>query len=163
VNTFGELITAVATVHTASAGWDTATSNVMARWQLCHTSTVPDWIPGSEAWLRVLTLTAIAHGHHHVPLGHLDLKTDHARRHDGRLVVIDAETLRPDLTGLPDLITLAWLACELRLPMTGSDIRHAYRHEVNELGASWSDPDLTAALRAFAEATGLHRLHGIAS
>jgi hypothetical protein len=30
-----------------------------------------------------------------------------------------AEALRPDLTGMPDLITLAWLAGELCLPNTG--------------------------------------------
>lgn len=163
IDTFDELITAVARVHTASARWGTAISDVMARWQMRNISTIPNWIPRPEAWQRVLALTATAHGHLHVPLGHLDLKADHARRRDGRLLIIDAETLRPDLTGLPDLITLAWLARELRLPMTARDIRHAYHRKVNELGADWSDSRLTAALRAFAKATGLHRLHGLAS
>ncbi len=42
-------------------------------------------------------------------------------------------------------------------------IRHAYRDCVTELGARWSDTDLVKALRAFADATGLHCLHDIAS
>ncbi|MEO7195355.1 MAG: hypothetical protein ABIZ05_11115 [Pseudonocardiaceae bacterium] len=90
--------------------------------------------------------------------------TARARRHpDGRLAIIDAETLRPDLTGMPDLITLAWLAREIDLPMTSREIRHAYRDRVNERGAHWTDTALVTALRAFAHATGLHRLHDVAS
>lgn len=163
---FGELIGAVATVHTASARWDPATSEAMAAWrvQTALTAPAPDWITRPNAWRRVLHLTAQAHGPTHVPLGHLDLKADHARRHpDGRLAIIDAETLRPDLTGLPDLITLAYLAREMQLPITGRGIRHTYRDRVNQLGARWSDTDLVAALRAFADATGLHCLHDVAS
>ncbi|MGB8198351.1 MAG: hypothetical protein WCF33_01435, partial [Pseudonocardiaceae bacterium] len=163
---FDELIDAVATVHTASIRWDTPTSEMMAAWrvQTALTAPTPDWITRPDAWRRVLHLTAQAHGPVHVPLGHLDLKTDHARRHpDGRLAIIDAETLRPDLTGLPDLITLAYLAREIQLPITGLRIRHTYRDHVNQLGAHWSDTDLVAALRAFADATGLHCLHDVAS
>ncbi|MGH3421781.1 MAG: hypothetical protein ACRDOD_19570 [Streptosporangiaceae bacterium] len=161
---FGELVTAVATVHTASARWDTETTAVMADWRVgvALAARTPDWIAQPVAWRCLLRLTAAAHGLYHVPLGQLDLKADHAHRHpDGRLAIIDAETLRPDLTGMPDLITLAWLAGELGLPHTGRDVRHAYLDRVNALGAHWSDTTLVAALRAFAEATGLHRLHGV--
>jgi hypothetical protein len=163
---FGELIGALATVHTTSARWDTPTGEAMAAWrvQTALTAPTPDWITQPDAWRRVLHLTAQAHGPTHVPLGHLDLKIEHARRHpDGRLAIIDAETLRPDLTGLPDLITLAYLAREIQLPITARGIRHVYRHRVNQLGTHWSDTDLVEALRAFADATGLHCLHDIAT
>jgi hypothetical protein len=63
---------------------------------------------------------------------------------------------------MPDLVTLAWLAGELGLPRTGRDVRRGYLDAVNALGGQWSDTALAAALRAFAEATGLHRLHGVA-
>ncbi|MGH3771448.1 MAG: MBL fold metallo-hydrolase [Pseudonocardiaceae bacterium] len=163
---FDELIAAVATVHTASARWDIQTSEVMAGWRVRNAlaTPTPNWITQPEVWRRLLRLTAAAHGPGHVPLGQLDLKADHARRQpDGRLAIIDAETLRPDLTGMPDLITLAWLAREINLPMTSREVRHAYRNQVNELGAYWSDTALVTALRAFADATGLHRLHDVAS
>ncbi|MGH3827931.1 MAG: hypothetical protein ACRDQX_12280 [Pseudonocardiaceae bacterium] len=75
---------------------------------------------------------------------------------DGRLAIVDAETLRPDLTGMPDLITLAWLAREIDLPMTSREVRHAYHNRVNKRGAHWPDTALVTALRAFAHATALH-------
>lgn len=44
---------------------------------------------------------------------------------DGRLALIDAETLRPDLTGLPDLTTLACLGqAEGNRPLHGGSARH---------------------------------------
>lgn len=163
---FDELVAAVATVHTASSRWDADTAEVMAPWQVgtALAGATPGWITDPVAWRRLLRLTAAAHGTHHVPLGQLDLKADHARRHPhGRLAIIDAETLRPDLTGMPDLITLAWLAGEIGLPLTGRDVRHSYLDRVNALGSIWTDALLAAALRAFAEATGLHRLHDVAA
>lgn len=163
-NTFDDLVTAVARVHTASSRWDTDTTEAAASWQIgaALARPTPDWIAQPDTWQQLLQWTAAAHGTTHVPLGHLDLKPDHARRHpDGRLVIIDGETLRPDLTGMPDLITLAWLAAELDLPRTGRAVRHSYLSRVNELGADWTDTTLVAALRAFADATGLHRLHDV--
>ncbi|MCT9093930.1 hypothetical protein N4G70_34495 [Streptomyces sp. ASQP_92] len=42
-----------------------------------------------------------------VPLGHLDLKPDHLRsRAGGEVVILDIETVRPDVTGLIDLVTI---------------------------------------------------------
>lgn len=164
--TFNELIAAAATIHTASSRWDTATAEVMAPFQVgaALAAATPGWITDPVAWRNLLRLVGAAHGTTHVPLGQLDLKADHARRHpDGRLAIIDAETLRPDLTGMPDLITLAWLARNLGLPHTGPAIRRTYLDRVNELDAAWTDTALIAALHAFADATGLHRLHQVAA
>ncbi|GGV03586.1 hypothetical protein GCM10010502_67790 [Kitasatospora aureofaciens] len=39
-----------------------------------------------------------------MPLGHLDLKPEHLhRRSDGEVVLLDVESVRPDVTGLIDL------------------------------------------------------------
>jgi len=161
---FEELIGAVARVHTAPARWHPAVAAATAAWRIGATAggSAPDWICSPPAWRHTLELVAGAHGADHVPLGHLDLKSDHARRDaDGRLIVIDAETLRPDLTGLPDLITLGHLAAETCCPRSPRWVRHAYLARANELGAQWVDPDLAAALRAWATATGLRSLHGL--
>ncbi|MGH3773766.1 MAG: hypothetical protein ACRDRW_20650 [Pseudonocardiaceae bacterium] len=66
-------------------------------------------------------------------------------------------------TPTPNWITQPWLAREIDLPMTSREVRHTYRNRVNERGAHWSDTALVTALRAFADATGLHQLHDIAS
>jgi hypothetical protein len=163
---FEELINAVAAVHTTSARWDGETLDAMAVWHVgtALTAASPAWITQPEHWRRVLRAVAESHGPCHVPLGHLDLKPEHARRHpDGRIAIIDAETLRPDLTGLPDLITLGWLARDLGLRIGGPAIRSAYRERINLLGAQWSDSELVAALHEFADATGLRCLHDVAS
>ncbi|WP_406220825.1 hypothetical protein [Streptomyces decoyicus] len=160
---FEELIAAVATIHTAPTRWPTITADTMAPWQLATAmeAAAPAWIRNPAAWHRLLQMTADAHGATHVPLGHLDLKADHARRRpDGRLALIDAETLRPDLTGLPDLITLAYLAGTEGRQLPPRWVRQVYRRHTNDLGAQWSDTDLVRALIAFTDATGLHSLHG---
>lgn len=159
---FDELIRAVATIHTASARWHPAVSETMARWHTGNTlgAPPPDWITRPDDWQRLLHRITSAHGPDHVPLGHLDLKPEHVRRRDdGHLALIDAETLRPDITGLPDLVTLAFIASYERFP-SPRWIRHAYLHHANELGAQWNDRDLIRALTAFAAATGLRSLHG---
>ncbi|WP_331725896.1 hypothetical protein [Streptomyces sp. NBC_00470] len=92
-----------------------------------------------------------------MPLGHLDLKADHCRRKHGRLMLIDAETLRPDLTGMPDLITLAHLATTDARVLSPTWVRQAYRRHTTQFGAQWSDAGLVNALRAFAAATGSTR------
>ncbi|MBT2446261.1 hypothetical protein J7F03_04020 [Streptomyces sp. ISL-43] len=158
-----ELVRTVALIHTASARWHPAVAETMAGW---HTRTAldappPDWICRPDDWRRLLQLVTDAHGPGHVPLGHLDLKPEHVRRRaDGRLALIDAETLRPDITGLPDLITLAHMAHQQGHP-SPRWVRHAYLHHVRELGAQWNDGDLIRALVAFAAATGLRSLHGV--
>ncbi|MER0476988.1 hypothetical protein ABR737_01215 [Streptomyces sp. Edi2] len=161
---FEELIATVATIHTAPARWPQAVSDTMAPWRLATTmgEPAPGWIRDAAAWRRLLQLTAAAHGEAHVPLGHLDLKADHCRRRvDGHLALIDAETLRPDLTGLPDLITLAYLAQTEGRNLPPRAVRQVYRRCINDRGAQWSDADLVTALAAFADATGLRSLHGV--
>lgn len=108
-----ELIGAVAGIHTASAVWDQAVSDAASIWTVraLLEAPVPDWITHPGQWQRALDAVASAHGDQHVPLGCLDLKPDHTRRDTtGRLKIVDVETLRPDLTGLWDLIILAHLA-----------------------------------------------------
>lgn len=120
----------------------------------------PEWINDADGWHRLLQLVREAHGPDHVPLGHLDLKPEHVRRRgDGHLALIDAETLRPDITGLADLITLAYIASD-EPHLSPRWVRHAYLHHVNELGAQWNDHTLRRALTAFVSATGLRSLHG---
>lgn len=163
---FEELIHTVAVVHTATGRWHPAVAEAMSSWRvdIALSSSASDWISSPADWHHLMRLMADAHGPDHVPLGHLDLKPDHVRRHpDGRLALIDTETLRPDLTGLPDLITLAYIAgTNDRFPPPRW-IRHAYLRHVNELGAEWTDVALVKALTAFATATGLHSLHGAQS
>ncbi|MFK0253340.1 hypothetical protein [Streptomyces sp. NPDC090445] len=161
-NAFDELIRAVAVIHTASLRWQTEVAEAMARWGAGNLldSPPPEWVTRADNWRLLLRLVNDAHGSNHVPLGHLDLKPEHVRRRiDGQLALVDAETLRPDITGLPDLITLAYIARELGQSSPRS-VRHAYLHHVRELGAQWNDADLIRALTAFAAATGLRSLHG---
>ncbi|MFD4260870.1 hypothetical protein ACFWR9_25395 [Streptomyces sp. NPDC058534] len=161
---FEELIAAVAAIHTAPARWPQHTTEIMSQWRLGTTvgAPAPTWARDPAAWRELLQLTAAAHGDSHVPLGHLDLKADHCRRRvDGRFALIDAETLRPDLTGLPDLITLAYLGQVEGRALRPRWIRQAYRRHTNYRGAQWSDADLVRALTTFAKATGLTSLHGV--
>ncbi|MFI9210279.1 hypothetical protein ACIGW7_19345 [Streptomyces sp. NPDC053253] len=161
---FEELIAAVAAIHTAPSRWPQHTSEAMHSWRLPATGNVPApaWVREPTEWRELLQLTAAAHGDDHVPLGHLDLKADHCRRQpDGRLALIDAETLRPDLTGLPDLITLAYLGQVEGRSLPPRWVRQAYRRHTNDLGAQWSDASLVRALTAFATATGLASLHSV--
>ncbi|WP_371588026.1 hypothetical protein [Streptomyces virginiae] len=159
---FDELVRSVALIHTTSARWQPEVAETMARWNAgtaLHAPS-PDWITRPDDWRWLLRLVTAAHGPDHVPLGHLDLKPEHVRRRaDGHLALIDAETLRPDITGLPDLITLAHMADQQGHP-SPRWVRHAYLHHVRELGAQWNDADLIRALTAFAAATGLRSLHG---
>jgi hypothetical protein len=165
---FEELIAAVAAIHTAPARWPEAVTDAMGPWRLdrAAASPAPTWIRRPDEWWDLLEMTGLAHGDTHVPLGNLDLKADHCRRGpDGRLALVDAETLRPDLTGLPDLITLAYLGQVEGRTLAQRWIRETYRRHTNALGAQWSDAGLVRALTAFATvtttATGLVSLHGI--
>ncbi|MEV8318372.1 hypothetical protein AB0Q95_29850 [Streptomyces sp. NPDC059900] len=159
---FDDLIASVAAIHTAPARWDAATADTMNLWRLDASADAPApaWVGRHAAWRHLVQLIVGAHGDTHVPLGHLDLKADHCRRRpDGRLALIDAETLRPDLTGMPDLITLAYLATTDGRTLSPRWVRQTYRRHTNHLGTQWSDAGLVGALRAFADATGLASLH----
>ncbi|MFE9601488.1 hypothetical protein [Streptomyces hokutonensis] len=161
---FEELIAAVAAIHTAPARWPEPVTEAMSPWRLdrAAASPAPAWIRRPDAWRDLLRMAVHAHGDESVPLGHLDLKADHCRRRpDGHLALIDAETLRPDLTGLPDLVTLAHLGQVEGRTLAPRWIRETYRRHTNALGAQWSDSGLVRALTAFAAATGLVSLHGI--
>ncbi|MEU3299795.1 hypothetical protein ABZ729_08235 [Streptomyces sp. NPDC006678] len=161
---FEELIAAVAAIHTAPARWPQHITETMSPWRLATTADTPAsaWVRDPAAWREMLRLVTAAHGADHVPLGHLDLKADHCRRRpDGRLALIDAESLRPDLTGLPDLITLAYLGQVEGRALRPRWVRQAYRRHTNDLGAQWSDAGLVRALTTFATATGLTSLHGV--
>lgn len=163
-----ELIGAVAAIHTAPLRWPATTRQAMSRWTLTalRAAPPPAWITDPAAWHTTLQLHADAYGTAAVPIGHLDLKADHARRRwperpatgHGGLVLVDTETLRPDLTGLPDLITLAWITRELH-ENAGPHVRQTYLAHVTARGAAWTTPTLTTALRAFATATGLASLY----
>lgn len=161
---FEELVAAVAAIHTAPARWPGHITEIMNPWRLATAAETPapQWVRDPAAWRQLLRSTAAAHGEAHVPLGHLDLKADHCRRRpDGRLALIDAETLRPDLTGLADLIALAYLAQADGRTLSPCWVRQLYLRHTNDLGAQWSDAGLVRALTAFADATGLHSLHGV--
>ncbi|WP_018635325.1 hypothetical protein [Parafrankia elaeagni] len=162
-DTFDDLITLVARVHTASARWPSPLREPMATWRIDGTAVAnPAWVDDTGAWREMLRLVEAAHGPAHVPLGNLDLNGDHVRpRGDGGLALVDVETLRPDVTGLPDVVTLAYLAGEIGHPRSGPWVRARYVHHLRQLGARWTDRDLLAALRWFAAATGLESLHGL--
>ncbi|GAA1927741.1 hypothetical protein [Streptantibioticus ferralitis] len=161
---FEELVATVAAIHTAPARWHPAIQETMADWTVAAAldAPAPPWISVPHPWELLLKVVADAHGPDHVPVGHLDLKADHGRRHpDGHPVVIDVETLRPDLTGQPDLITLAHLARVEGGRLSPRSVRHLYRRCTSMFGAQWTDAALVRALTAFAEATGLRCLHGV--
>lgn len=161
---FDELVRVIARVHTAPARWHHDVAGTVAQWRIdvALEGPAPDWVPQPDDWRWLLRLVQDAHGEAHVPIGHLDLKPEHARRHlTGRLLIVDAETMRPDLTGLPDLVTLAFMAADTP-GYTPRRLRKVYVQESRELGADWTDARLVAALNAFAIATGLKSLHGAA-
>ncbi|HVE96523.1 MAG TPA: hypothetical protein VNA67_06020 [Pseudonocardiaceae bacterium] len=88
------------------------------------------------------------------------------RRHcstSGRCTSDRCETLRRDLTELPRLITLAYLAREIELPMTGRGIRPAYRNGVNQLGTRWSDTNPGGGTAHLRQSDWSARLHHVAS
>jgi hypothetical protein len=99
----------VAAVHTASLRLPEYAVGALAGFSLgrmtpAHT---PAWIADELAWADVVAAHVEAYGRDLVPLGHLDLKPDHLRqRADGNVVLLDVETVRPDVTGLIDLVTL---------------------------------------------------------
>ncbi|MFF3356803.1 hypothetical protein ACFYWN_30120 [Streptomyces sp. NPDC002917] len=73
---------------------------------------------------------------------------------------MEATAAAGDLTGMPDLITLAYLARTEGRRLSPRWVRQVYGRHANKLGAQWSDAGLVRALTAFADATGLHPLRG---
>ena len=162
---FHELLELVARAHTAPAAWPPQVTDLLQPYSLqaALTGPAPDWIADAAAWRAVLALTADAHGPGHVPLGGFDLAPRHARRDaSGTMTIIDGETMRLDWTGLPDVITLAYVAAEVSAPLTPRQVRRAYLRRTRDHGAQWTDAGLTRALTLWAQATGLHSLHGLA-
>ncbi|WP_018637376.1 hypothetical protein [Parafrankia elaeagni] len=163
LDVFDDLINLVARVHTASARWEPAVREAMVQWRVDTLLTQdPPWVEDAPSWRRMLHLVATAHGPAHVPVGNLDLAADHVRRQSsGRLALVDVETLRPDVTGLPDVVTLAYLATRAHHPRPGPWVRARYLHHLARVGVTWTDRNLLAALGGFAAATGLTSLHGL--
>lgn len=161
--TFAELVDAVAAVHTAPSRWPGEITATMAPWRLEALTTEPyDWVRDHAAWRRLLQALAHAHGPDHIPIGNLDLKADHARRHgDGRLGIIDAETMRPYLTGMGDLVVLAHLATELGHRSPAAWVRWLYVERTRERGASWTVGSVREAVIAYQAVTGLHHAQGL--
>lgn len=160
---FAELVGAVATVHTAPSRWPGEVTRTMAPWRLEAVAAEPyEWVRDEVAWHQLLELLARAHGPGHIPVGNLDLKADHARRHpDGRLGIIDAETMRPYLTGIGDLVVLAHLATELDHRSPARWVRQLYVDHTRAWGAAWTTTTLRAAVAAYQAATGLHHAQGL--
>lgn len=99
----------IAAVHTASLRLPAYAVKAMAGFSLASTvdGPAPAWITNPAAYAEVLAAHRDAYGPHLVPLGHLDLKPEHLRqRSNGETVLLDMESVRPDATGLIDLVTL---------------------------------------------------------
>ncbi|MFE4018518.1 hypothetical protein ACFXPZ_14005 [Streptomyces sp. NPDC059101] len=158
------LVDAVAAVHAAPAHLDVADALAPFRLDRLTAAPAPAWISDPDAWHTALTLCSRAHGPMHIPVGHLDLKPEHVRHRggDSAVCLIDIETLRPDVTGLIDLITLPAVLRQAGRPMAGPDVRELYRAATARHGATWTTTDLRAALIAYQRATGLATLSGLA-
>ncbi|OKJ05595.1 hypothetical protein [Kitasatospora sp. CB01950] len=154
----------VAAIHTTSLRLPGEAAEAMAGFTLAalHAAPAPAWITDPPAYDEVLAAHLDAYSPDLVPLGHLDLKSEHLRRRpDGELVLLDVESVRPDVTGLIDLVTLPAV-----LRQAGHDIGPAralglYLDATAARGARWTAGSLKAALRAYAAATGLDSLHGL--
>lgn len=164
-NAPAEVTAAVAAVHAAPAGLDPATAGVFDPFRLGRLAAgpAPDWITDAGAWHTVMTLCLRAYGPDAIPVGHLDLKPEHARRRGGgAAVLIDVETLRPDITGLVDLITLPAVLRQAGRPLPARTVRDLYRDAAARRGIRWTAGDLCDALTAYQRATGLDTLGGLA-
>ncbi|MCX4554320.1 MULTISPECIES: hypothetical protein [unclassified Streptomyces] len=154
----------VAAVHTASLRLPDYAAQAMAGFTLTalHGDPVPAWIADPSAYGEVLAAHADAYGADLVPLGHLDLKPEHLRRRaDGAVVLLDVESVRPDVTGLIDLVTLPAVLRQTGHELSPAQVLGLYLDATAAQGARWAAASLKAALRAFAAATGLESLHGL--
>ncbi|MFE9016807.1 hypothetical protein [Streptomyces cyaneofuscatus] len=159
-----DLIDTVVAVHTAPAMLDATTSEAFAAFRLDRPDLpVPAWIRDPGAWAAVIDLCQAAYGGARIPVGHLDLKPEHLRlRTDGHPVLCDIETVRPDVTGLIDLVTLPAVLRQAGIPLPGPAVRDLYQQAARRHGLNWTTPALRSALNAYRAATGLATLHTLA-
>ncbi|MEU4507384.1 hypothetical protein [Streptomyces sp. NPDC024089] len=154
----------VAAVHTASLRLPEEAAEAMAAFSLSTLRKVPApaWIYNPAAYDEVLAAHVDAYGPALVPLGHLDLKPEHLRRRsDGDVVLLDVESVRPDVTGLIDLITLPAVLRQAGHELSAARVLGLYLDATAARGAGWTAGSLKNALRAYAAATGLESLHGL--
>lgn len=154
----------VAAVHTASLRLPDEAAEALAGFTLAalHAAPAPAWITNPTAYGEVLAAHLDAYGPDLVPLGHLDLKPEHLRRRpDGELVLLDVESVRPDVTGLIDLVTLPAVLRQAGHEISPARVLGLYLDATAAQGANWTARSLKAALRAYAAATGLESLHGL--
>lgn len=152
----------VAAVHTASLRLPQEATEAMAGFSLTalQGASAPAWIANPAAFAEVLAAHLEAYGPHLVPLGHLDLKPEHLRqRADGEVVLLDMESVRPDVTGLIDLVTLPAVLRQVGHELSPDRVLGLYLDATAARGARWTTSSLKMALRAFAAATGLESLH----
>jgi len=158
------LVERVAAVHTASLRLPGEATEAMAGFTLAalRGAPAPDWITDPSAYGGVLAAHLDAYGPDLVPLGHLDLKPEHLRRRpDGELVLLDVESVRPDVTGLIDLVTLPAVLRQAGHELDPDRVLGLYLDATAAFGARWTAGSLKSALRAYATATGLESLHGL--
>ncbi|MFF7455967.1 hypothetical protein [Kitasatospora sp. NPDC008115] len=154
----------VAAVHTASLRLAGEAAEAMSGFTLVslQSAPAPVWIADPGAYAEVLAAHADAFGPGLVPLGHLDLKPEHLRRRpDGEVVLLDVESVRPDVTGLIDLVTLPAVLRQAGHELSPAQVLGLYLDATAAGGARWTAGSLKSALRAYAAATGLESLHGL--
>lgn len=154
----------VAAVHTASLRLSKDAAEAMTGFTLAalQSAPAPAWIADPAAYREVLAAHLNAFGPDLVPLGHLDLKPEHLRqRADGEVVLLDVESVRPDVTGLIDLVTLPAVLRQAGHELGPARVLGLYLDATAARGARWTAGSLKAALRAYAAATGLESLHGL--
>ncbi|MFJ4672766.1 hypothetical protein [Kitasatospora purpeofusca] len=154
----------VAAVHTASLRLPGEAAEAMAGFTLAalRHAPAPAWIADPAAYAEVLAAHTDAFGPGLVPLGHLDLKPEHLRRRpDGDVVLLDVESVRPDVTGLIDLVTLPAVLRQAGHEFSPARVLGLYLDATAARGARWTTGTLKSALRAYAAATGLESLHGL--
>ncbi|MFD5066883.1 hypothetical protein ACFWNC_02880 [Streptomyces sp. NPDC058369] len=84
-----------------------------------------------------------------MPLGHLDLKPQHLRRRpDGEVVHLDVESVRPDVTGLINLVTRPAVLRRAGHERSPDQVLGLYLDATTALGTRWTAHSLKAALRA---------------
>jgi hypothetical protein len=164
-DTAAVVVDAIAAVHTAPDLLDAAAAKALAAFRLDHLAAAPPpaWLPDPAAWATVLALCRAAYGDSRIPVGHVDLKPEHVRlRDNGHLVLLDVETLRPDITGLIDLITLPAVLRQAGRPLPGPDVLALYQEAALRHGLHWTTDGLRAALIVYQRATGLATLDQLA-
>lgn len=153
-----------AAIHTASLRLPGEAAEALSGFTLAalHGAPAPAWITNPTAYAEVLAAHLDAYGPDLVPLGHLDLKPEHLRRRpDGEVVLLDVESVRPDVTGLIDLITLPAVLRQAGHELSPARALGLYLDSTAALGARWTADSLKTALRTYAAATGLESLHGL--